>query len=241
MRNTALLFLVVASLLAVPAFAADDDNAAAPTSKDVKLLNDASEVLESLTSAPDNGIPLDLLNKAECVMVFPHVTKAAFIVGGKFGRGVVVCRNQSDRFGAPAFMSVGGPSIGWQWGGQRTAFVLLVMNKEGMEHLLEDKFSIGGEVSAAIGPVGRTGTAATDAQLNAQILSWSRSKGLFAGASLEGAVIQASEDANERMYGRPTRVREIVNGNRAVPEAGRSFVSLVDQVANRPFEQAEER
>ncbi len=241
MRNTALLFLVVASLLAVPAFADHDDKAAGPTSKDVKLLDDASEVLESLTSAPDNGIPLDLLNKAECVMVFPHVTKAAFIVGGKFGRGVVVCRNGSDQFGAPAFMSVGGPSIGWQWGGSRTAFVLLVMNKDGMEHLLEDKFSIGGEVSAAIGPVGRTGTAATDAQLNAQILSWSRSKGLFAGASLEGAVIQASEDANERMYGRPVRVREIVTGNLAVPEEGRSFVSLVDQVANRPFEQAEQR
>ena len=133
--------------------------------------------------------------------------------------------------GAPAFFSMGGPSIGWQWGGQQTDFVLLVMNKDGMENLLEDRFSIGGNASAAAGPVGRTTEAATDAQLQAQILSWSRSQGLFAGVSLEGAVVQPSEKANARLYDRNVTVRAILKGEVSpVPEAAKEFVDRADEM-----------
>lgn len=240
MRNTALLFFTGA-LLAGQAIADHDAVSASPTRKDIRVLDNATQILDTLTAAPDNGIPRDLLDRAECVLVFPHVTKGAFFVGGRFGRGVAVCRKDDDRFGAPAFMSIGGPSIGWQWGGQRTDFVMLVMNKEGIEHLLQDKFTIGGEASVAAGPVGRTAGASTDAQLRAQILTWSRSRGLFAGASLEGASIQASQDANERMYGEPKSVREILTANVAVPEEGREFVDFVSQLGSRPNEQAQTR
>jgi SH3 domain-containing YSC84-like protein 1 len=236
MRNTALLFLAGA-LLAGQALAVT--KSAAPTRKDIRVLDNATQILDKLTQASDNGIPRDLLDRAECVLVFPHVTKAAFFVGGRFGRGVAVCRNDNDQFGAPAFMSLGGPSIGWQWGGQRTDFVMLVMNKEGIEHLLDDRFTIGGEASVAAGPVGRTAGASTDAQFHAQILTWSRSRGLFAGASLEGASIQSSQDANERMYGEPKSVREILTTHVAVPEEGREFVDFVAQLGSRPNERAQ--
>jgi lipid-binding SYLF domain-containing protein len=199
------------------------------------VLEESTAVLNQLTTAPDDAIPESLLRRAECVLVFPHVTKGAFIVGGRYGRGVVVCRDGGgDDFGAPAFFSLGGPSIGWQWGGQQTDFVLLVMNEDGMENLLEDRFSIGGNASAAAGPVGRSTEAATDAQLQAEILSWSRSQGLFAGVSLEGAVIQPSEKANARLYDRDVTARAILKGEVSpVPAAAKEFVALTRRVADR--------
>jgi lipid-binding SYLF domain-containing protein len=168
---------------------------------------------------------MDLLAKAECVGVFPGVKKGAFIVGGEFGRGVFTCRQTDGTMGAPAFFTIGGPSLGWQWGGQETDLVLLIMNKDGVNHLLQDKFTIGGEASAAVGPVGRTAQAGTDAQLQAQILSWSRSRGAFVGASLEGIVVKPNVEAIEGFYGKPVSAREILVENAvSVPAAARSYV-----------------
>jgi len=212
------------------------------TAEDRKVLDNATDVLDTLTSAPDDAIPEELLERSECVMVFPNVTKGAFIVGGRYGRGAALCRDESGAFGAPSFFSMGGASIGWQWGGQQTDFVLLIMNKDGMKNLLEDRFSLGGNASAAAGPVGRTAEAATDLQLQAQILTWSRSQGLFVGASLEGAVIQQSEDANSRLYGREVSAASILTGEVSrVPEAATEFVSVTRRVASRPSEDASAR
>jgi lipid-binding SYLF domain-containing protein len=221
--------VIAAALAATPAFARHGMK-----KSDHRVLEEAVAVLEQLTTTPDDAIPESLLRNAECVMVFPHVTKGAFIVGGRYGRGVTLCRNGGNDFGAPAFFSMGGPSIGWQWGGQQTDYVLLVMNKKGMENLLEDRFSIGGNASAAAGPVGRSTEAATDAQLQAEILSWSRSQGLFAGVSLEGAVIQPSEKANARLYDRDVTARAILKGEVSpVPAAAKEFVALTRRVADR--------
>jgi len=221
-----LSILILAALLSTSAVMADHQL----TKKDKRVLKNATAVLDALTAAPDSGISQDLLSRAECVMVFPNVTKGAFFVGGRYGRGVAVCRDDRDDFGAPAFFSIGGPSIGWQWGGSQTDFVLLVMNENGMKNLLQDNFTIGGQASAVVGPVGRSAEAATDVQLNAQILSWSRSQGLFVGAALEGAVVQPSEDANARLYGKEIPAKQILVRGR-VPAAAREFVALVSRVA----------
>lgn len=208
-------------------------SAAALDKKDRKTLSRAPEVLTALAKAPDDRIPEELLERAECVMVFPDVTKAAFFVGGKYGRGVASCRSAPGRpLGAPAFFKIGGGSIGWQWGGNQTDLVLLVMNDQGMRHLLQDKFTLGGEVTAAAGPVGRTAQAGTDITLRTQILSWSRSRGLFVGASIEGASVFADKDANARLYGKGVLPRDILMAGRPVPEAGHSFVSIARQLTS---------
>jgi len=201
---------------------------AAPGNKEVRILREASAVVERLMAVPDNGIPEDLLRDAECIGVFPGVKKGAFVVGGEFGRGVISCRAADGRMDAPAFFSMGGGSIGFQIGGSSTDIVFLVMNPEGMKHLVADRFSIGGEASAAAGPVGRTAKASTDAQMQAQILSWSRSRGLFAGASINGATLQPSEDANRRLYGEDTSAKVIlVDHAKSVPAAARRFVETI--------------
>lgn len=202
--------------------------AAAPAKKDVRMLREASAVVSTLMATPDRSIPEDLLRDAECIGVFPGVKKGAFIVGGEYGRGLVSCRAADGRMNAPAFYSIGGGSIGFQIGGSSTDVVFLVMNQDGMKHLVSDRFTIGGEASAAAGPVGRTAHAKTDAQMQAQILSWSRSRGLFAGASLNGAVVQPSEDANERLYGAETSARTIlIAHDKQVPAAAKSFVQVI--------------
>ncbi len=178
--------------------------------KDTKTLQEATTVLDALASAPDKGIPQELLAKAECVLIFPNVTKGAFIVGGKAGKGVASCRQADGSMSAPAMYGIGGASIGFQIGGSSTDLVLLVMNKEGINYLLRDKFTIGAEASATAGPVGRTTQASTDAMLQAGLLSWSRSKGLFAGAALDGAVVKPDKDANKALYGREISGRELL-------------------------------
>jgi lipid-binding SYLF domain-containing protein len=203
-------------------------SAASPSKKEVRILREASTVVETLMATPDNSIPEDLLERAECIGVFPGVKKGAFIVGGQYGRGVVSCRATDGRMDAPAFYSIGGGSIGFQIGGSSTDIVFLVMNPDGMKHLVSDRFAIGGEVSAAAGPVGRTAHAATDAQAQAQILSWSRSRGLFAGASLDGAVVQPSEEANQRLYGKETSAKTIlIEHEVTVPAHARRFVQVI--------------
>src|SRR5437879_2691067 len=153
-------------------------------------MSDATKVFTEIMSTPDKGIPQDLLEKAHCIVIVPGLKQAAFVVGGKFGRGYAVCRQKGGGWGAPAAVRVEGGSVGFQIGGSSTEVVMLVMNEQGMRRLLEDKFTLGGEATVAAGPVGRTTSANTDVQLSAEILSWSRSKGLFAGIALQGATLR---------------------------------------------------
>jgi SH3 domain-containing YSC84-like protein 1 len=185
-------------------------------------------------TAPDQRIPKDLLEKAECVGVFPHVAKGAFVVGGEHGRGVFTCRLPDGTMGAPAFFEIGGGSVGWQFGGKETDLILLVMNKDGVKHLLADRFTLGGEAAAVAGPVGRTAQAATDAQLHAQILSWSRSRGAFLGASLAGTVVTPDKKANESFYGKPVAAKDIlVDHDEPTPKAAQAFVRLTTEYTKR--------
>lgn len=224
-RTSFLVSILIAGLVTAPALASQSE---------VKKLQAAEAVMTQSATAPDKGIPKELLSRAECIGVFPDVKKAAFIVGGEGGRGVFTCRQSDGTMGAPAFFTMGGPSIGWQFGGEEADLILLVMNKEGVKHLLEDHFSLGGEASVAAGPVGRTAKAATDAQLHAQILSWSRSRGVFLGASLNGTVIKANNDAIEAFYGKPLTAKEIlVDQKEPVPAGARSFVSTTSKYAKR--------
>jgi len=179
-------------------------------SEERERLQRADAVLKASLAAPDKGIPKDALEKAECVGVFPDVKKGAFVVGGTGGSGVFTCRDAKGVMGAPAFFKIGGASVGWQFGGQETDLVLLVMNEGGMKHLLADKFAIGAEATATAGPVGRTAKAATDAQLNAQILSWSRSQGAFLGAALDGSVVRPDAEANKAVYGKDVSAKAIL-------------------------------
>lgn len=216
----------LAVLLALPAVAGTSETRL--TSKDKSTLSDAVVVLNELASAPDKGIPLEYLAKADCILIFPSVDKGAFIVGGKHGDGVASCRQADGKMGSLAFYTVGGASFGFQIGGQTADVVMLIMNEKGISHLLEDKFTFGGEATATAGPVGRTAHAATDAQMHAQILSWSRSKGLFLGAALDGSVVKPNTDANMRLYGRATTGRQIlVDSKLDVPAAAQSLVTTI--------------
>lgn len=177
-------------------------NVSAQTSelrKAKQRVDSASKVLQQVMRAEDKAIPKDILERAKAVVVFPGVVKAAFIVGGQGGKGVVVSRT-ANGWSAPAFLNMGGGSVGFQIGAQKTDYVLLIMNDEGLKGLLEDKFEMGGEASIAAGPVGRTAAASTNATLDAGILTYSRSKGAFAGISLKGVVISQDQDINQAVY-----------------------------------------
>jgi len=203
---------------------------AADQSKDDDRLRNCGTVLKEILDVPDD-IPQDLLDKADCVVVFPSVLKAAFIVGGSYGRGAMSCR-QGDHFrgpwGAPTMMALEGGSFGLQIGGQATDFVLLVMNESGARGILASKVKLGGDASVAAGPVGRDASAETDATLRSEILSYSRARGLFAGVSLEGSTIRPDNNDNRRIYGK-TPAREIVlSGTVAVPPAAEQMVATLD-------------
>ena len=183
-------------------------------------LNAAADVLKEIMAAPDKGIPKDLLDKAACAVIVPNVKKGAFIVGAKYGRGFIICRNQNGRgWSAPAGVRVEGGSVGFQIGGSETDVVMLLMNQASIEKLLSSKFTIGGDASAAAGPVGRSASAQTDAQLHAELLSYSRTRGLFAGVSLEGATLRPDDDANKDMYGKEMSNKDVVLGNVKAPSA----------------------
>jgi lipid-binding SYLF domain-containing protein len=219
--------MLAAVLIAVPAFAASDASHS-------RLYSEASKVLTASVTAPDKGIPKDLLERAECVGVFPGVTKAAFVVGGDYGRGVFTCRRSDGTMGAPAFFTIGGGSVGWQFGGQEADIVVLIMNENGVDHLLKDKFTIGGEASAVAGPVGRTAAAATDAQLHAQLLSWSRSRGAFLGVSIDGNVLKPNKDELRAAYGKTITARDILVDQKArIPKTAESFVKLTTGYTKR--------
>jgi lipid-binding SYLF domain-containing protein len=217
--------LIVAILLACPAFAADQ-------SKEEKRLSTCGQVFKDIMDIPD-GIPKDLLNKAECVIVIPSVLKFAFGIGGDFGRGAITCRTGEHFTGpwsAPALFALEGANIGFQLGGQATDFVLLVMNPKGANSILDSKVKLGADASAAAGPKGRTAAADTDIVMKAEVLSYSRSRGLFAGISLEGSTLRSDGNANKKLYGRNLTAKEIVReGKVGVPAAGRELVSLLDK------------
>jgi lipid-binding SYLF domain-containing protein len=199
--------------------------------KDDERLRNSGTVLKEILDVPDN-IPQDLLDKADCVVVFPSVLKAAFIVGGSYGRGAMSCRkgeNFKGSWGAPTMMALEGGSFGFQIGGEATDFVLLVMNERGASGILASKVKLGGDASVAAGPVGRDASADTDATLRAEILSYSRARGLFAGVSLEGSTIRPDNGDNLRVYGRKIPARDIVlAGAVAAPPAAEELISTLD-------------
>jgi len=207
--------------------------AAAFASNDVKetaRVKESGEVMKEILNIPDD-IPQDLLDKAECIVVLPSVKKGAFGVGGSYGRGVMICRSgqhYTGPWGAPALYALEGVSIGFQLGGQATDFVLLVMNPKGARSLLSSKVKLGADASAAAGPKGRTAEGATDVVMNAEILSYSRNKGLFAGISLEGSTLRSDGSANEKLYGRKLSAKEIIVDHKVgVPASARQLISLL--------------
>jgi lipid-binding SYLF domain-containing protein len=204
---------------------------ASDQTKDDDRLRNCGTVLKEILDVPDN-IPQNLLDKADCIVVFPSVLKAAFIVGGSYGRGAMSCRQGDDfkgPWGAPTMMALEGGSFGFQIGGQATDFVLLVMNESGARGILASKVKLGADDSVAAGPVGRDASADTDATLRAEILSYSRARGLFAGVSLEGSTIRPDNGDNRRVYGRKIPAREIVlSGTVAMPPAAQQMTSTLD-------------
>ena len=193
-------------------------------------LDASADTLTDMERASDSGIPHDLLDKARCIVVIPGMKKVGFIFGAKYGSGFAVCR-QADGTGwsAPAAMRVEGGSVGFQIGASETDVVLLVMNQGGMKHLLSDKFTIGGDATAAAGPVGRAASAQTDAMLNAEMLSYSRARGLFAGISLEGATLRPDEDTNRELYGHDVTNREILTGAVTSPMMAAGFEKALNR------------
>ncbi len=204
--------------------------------KEEARLANAGVVMQEILDVPEN-IPQDLLVKAECVIVIPSMTTVAVGIGGSYGRGAMVCRRSGEgdgSWGAPAMYALDGGSIGLQLGGESTDLVLLVMNRRGVDALLNSKVKLGGNASAAAGPKGRSASASTDASLRAEILSYSRSRGLFAGVSLEGTSLRPDNDASQEIYGRKITARNIVTGKRiAVPAAGRHLVDVLERHASR--------
>jgi lipid-binding SYLF domain-containing protein len=204
-------------------------------------LNDATELFSEIMRTPDKGIPQDLLGKAHCVVLVPGLKTAAFVVGGKYGRGFAICRSSGGGWGAPAAVRVEGGSFGFQIGASSTDVVMLIMNERGMRRLLEDKFTLGAEASVAAGPVGRSTSAQTDAQLSAEILTWSRSKGLFAGIALSGATLRNDSDENQALYGRKLHNKEILQTNMQPPAEAATLISTLNRYSmheerNKPIE-----
>jgi SH3 domain-containing YSC84-like protein 1 len=200
---------------------------AAVTKSQANRLREAAIVLHEIHKAPDKDIPNDLWAKAECVAVFPSVKKAAFIIGGEYGKGVISCRHGAD-WSAPAFMTLEKGSLGFQIGGEAVDLVLLVMNDHGMNRLLQDKVALGGEASVAGGPVGRDARAMTDAQLKAEILSYSRSQGLFAGLDVSGGVIMPDSDDNHDLYGAEISPKDILVTKRvSTPQEASGFIAAL--------------
>lgn len=218
-----LSLLALTLLLSRPAFSQSKEN---------DRIKNAGAVMSEILNVPDD-IPQDLLDKAECVIVLPSILRFAIVFGGSYGRGVMTCRSGKDfsgRWGAPTMMALEGGSFGFQLGGQATDFVLLVMNPRGADSILSSKVKVGAGVSAAAGPKGRDASAATDVALRAEVLSYSRSRGLFAGVYLEGSTLRPDKDANQRIYGSAFSAKEIaLDGKVSPPTAAEDLLSLLDK------------
>jgi len=195
-----------------------------------KRLQDAAAVVNEMMGMPDKGVPQSVLDKAQCIVVIPGLKKAAFIVGGQYGRGYASCRKSGGGWGAPGAVKMEGGSFGLQLGGQSTDVILLVMDQRGMDKLLSDKFTIGADAAAAAGPVGRDAKADTDIQLHAQILSYARSRGAYAGLSLEGATLRPDNEENKKLYGREISNKDILTrGDVSAPESTRPFLHALNR------------
>lgn len=203
-----------------------------------KRLRNATETFRELMKTPDKGIPQELLDKAKCIIIVPGLIKGAFGVGGKYGRGFASCRKAGDGWSSPGSIAIEGGSFGLQLGGSSTDVVMLVMNQSGMNRLLGDKFTLGGEASAAAGPVGRETSANTDVLLRAEILSWSRSRGLFAGLSLEGATLRPDSTENRKLYGRDITNKEILETGIAAPRGAQPLVAILNRYSTGPVTSA---
>ena len=223
MRKNVCIVLVAGLVAMLPALASDRSN-------EVGRIQRATQVFREIMRTPDKGIPQDLLEKAKCVAIVPGEEKLAFIFGGNYGRGLATCRT-ADGWSAPVFLAVGGGSVGFQIGGSFTDAVMLFMNNHALQSLLSDKFKIGADATVAAGPVGRHAAADTDIRLHAEILSYSRSKGVFAGVSLDGAVVRADQSEDKAMYGSDVTHQEILHGKVAVPQPARR---LLGELAKYP-------
>ena len=220
-----LLAALTATLLPFTAYAASD----AP-----KRLQTAAEAFKEVMGIPDKAIPQDLLEKAECIVIIPDLKKGAFIVGGKYGKGFVSCRKKDGvGWSAPGSIRIEGGSVGFQIGGSEMDVFMLVMNDRGMERLLGDKFTLGADATVAAGPVGRVAQAETDARMTAEILAWSRARGLFAGIALNGATLRQDDDWNQELYAKPLKNREIVSGSIAPPRSAAPLLRELDRYSSR--------
>ena len=218
--------ILAATLALAPLLAKDSEPA--------KRLDEAAAVFSEIMATPDKGIPQDLLAKAHCIVIVPGLKTGAFLVGGKYGKGYLSCRNKSGSgWSAPGTVRIEGGSVGFQIGGSQTDLIMLVMNERGADKLLSSKFTLGAEGSVAAGPVGRTATAQTDAQMRAEILSWSRSQGLFAGLALEGATLRQDLDDNATLYGKKLENREIVTTRVHTPKAAAKLIALLNKHSAR--------
>jgi lipid-binding SYLF domain-containing protein len=207
--------------------------AALAAGEESERLKAAAQVLSEIESTPDKGIPNSLFQKAECVVIIPGMKKAGFIFSGKYGRGFASCRNPGRGWTAPAGMRVEGGGFGLQIGASETDLIMLVMSKKGRDGLLASKFTIGGEISAAAGPVGRDSTAQTDATMRADILSWSRSRGVFGGISLQGGTLRPDDDGNKELYGKKVDNKDILTGKVQKPAAGEELIQKLSQYGGK--------
>ena len=223
--------LLIAAVALTPLLAKDNEPA--------KRLNEAAAVFSEVMGAPDKGIPQELLEHAHCIVIVPDLKTGAFIVGGKYGKGYLSCRNKGAAgWSAPATVRIEGGSVGFQIGGSSTDLIMLVMNERGADKLLSSKFTLGAEGSVAAGPVGRTATAQTDVQMHADILSWSRSQGLFAGVALEGATLRQDLDDNATLYGKRLENREIVSSRRRIPPSATKLINMLNRYSAREEKRA---
>jgi SH3 domain-containing YSC84-like protein 1 len=223
MLKRLLIVLTMGLLVSLTASASDRED-------DIHRIHKAAQVFHEIMNAPDQGIPNGLLDRAKCIAIVPGELKFAFIFGGNYGRGVAICRNGRG-WSAPIFVAVDGGSVGYQIGGSSTDLVLVFMNDHALHSLLSDKFKLGADATVAAGPVGRHASASTDIKLNAEILSYSRTKGVFAGVSLAGAVVQADKSGDRALYGPNVDRHEILSGQIAVPVSARNLVRTVREYA----------
>jgi SH3 domain-containing YSC84-like protein 1 len=220
-----LVWAMLAMLIAVPTFA--QKTAAA-------RLQAATEDLKEMMNASDKGIPQDLISKASCVVVIPNLKKGGFIVGAQYGKGFFTCRKASGvGWSAPGSVRISGGKFGLLIGGAETDVIMLVMNENGMKHLISNKFQIGGEASAAAGPLGRSASAMTDAQMRAQILTYSRQRGIFGGLDISGSAVTEDDEANRELYGSDISNKDLLEGNHKVPAEAREFIHTLDRISSR--------
>ena len=227
MRKQATLYLMMTLVLSLSASASSDRE------DDIHRIQDSAQIFEEIMGTPDKAIPQDLLGSAQCIAIIPAEKKLAFFVGGNYGKGLVTCRAVKS-WSAPVFLAVSGGSFGFQFGGSSTDFILIFRGRRGLQKLLSDKFKIGGDASAAAGPVGRSAAAGTDIELHAEILTYSRSRGAFAGISLSGAVMQPDDTGNQALYGPTANKEDILDGKVAIPAEAMVLVQAVSKATRTP-------